>query len=151
MYQPSRDAIRLELDAAGAYDAAIATADGFGASDSVRRVLAAARDAPARDYVSQHGWVLIAIQNAFFQLLHAAGLEDGLIATVNAGGDADANGCIAGAPLGAVHGADSIPPRWSVTVLGCRTGRGAEYQTADLMDLADALAGAGAVGPNLDR
>ena len=38
--------------------------------------------------------------------------EEGLVWTVNCGGDADTNGAVAGALLGARFGADAIPPRW---------------------------------------
>ena len=32
------------------------------------------------------GWVLIALQNSFYQLLHAPNLEEGVVATVMSGG-----------------------------------------------------------------
>jgi ADP-ribosylglycohydrolase len=57
------------------------------------------------------GWVLIALQNAFWQLLHAATLEEGVIDTISRGGDTDTTAAIAGALLGAVHGRQAIPPR----------------------------------------
>jgi hypothetical protein len=34
-----------------------------------------AADEPPADYVHQQGWVLIAFQNALYQLLHASSLE----------------------------------------------------------------------------
>lgn len=85
------------------------------------------------------GWVKTSFLNAFFQLLHAETCEDGLIATVMAGGDSDTNACIAGALLGAAHGELDIPSRWRETVLACRTDRGATYQNADARELAIAL------------
>jgi len=66
------------------------------------------------------GWVLVALQNAFFQLLHASSLEEGIIATVMRGGDTDTNAAIAGALLGAVHGRDAVPLRWRNAILSCR-------------------------------
>ena len=44
---------------------------------------------------------------------HPLGFEDALVALVNAGGDADTNGALAGAVLGARYGASAIPPRWT--------------------------------------
>jgi len=89
-------------------------------SASVRDALSAASDRPPADFLSQQGWVLIALQNAFYQLLHAPNLEEGLVDTVGRGGDTDTNGCIAGALLGAVHGREAVPPRWQDRILSCR-------------------------------
>ena len=66
------------------------------------------------------GWVLIALQNAFHELLHAPSLEAGVVATVRRGGDTDTNAAIAGALLGAVHGRDAVPAQWRSMVLSCR-------------------------------
>jgi ADP-ribosylglycohydrolase/fructose-1,6-bisphosphatase/inositol monophosphatase family enzyme len=82
-------------------------------------VEAAEREAPA-DYFSRQGWVLVALQNAFFQLLNAASLEDGVVATVRRGGDTDTNAAICSALLGAVHGRAAIPEQWQTMVLSCR-------------------------------
>jgi ADP-ribosyl-[dinitrogen reductase] hydrolase len=56
---------------------------------------------PPADYVRQQGWLLIAFQNALYQLAHARTLEDGVVDTVMRGGDTDTNAAIAGALLGA--------------------------------------------------
>lgn len=64
-------------------------------------------------------WVLVAFQNAFWQLRNSPSLEAGLIDTVARGGDADTNAAICGALLGAVYGIESIPQRWTDSVLGC--------------------------------
>ena len=69
-------------------------------------------NAPPKDYTKHMGWVLIALQNALYQLLHAATLEEGVVDTVMRGGDTDTNGAIARALLGAVHGRGAIPARW---------------------------------------
>ena len=74
-------------------------------------IAAAAHDAPA-DFMANAGWVLVALQNAFYRLLHADTLEQGIVDTVASGGDTDTNAAIAGALLGAVHGRDAIPLRW---------------------------------------
>ncbi|MDF1664005.1 MAG: ADP-ribosylglycohydrolase family protein, partial [Planctomycetota bacterium] len=82
------------------------------------------------------GWVLIALQNAFYQLLNADSFEAGLVETVMAGGDTDTNGCIAGALLGAFYGEDAIPMSWRQTIVNCMTDRGADYQNGDARELA---------------
>ena len=66
------------------------------------------------------GWVLIALQNAFFDLLHATSLEDGVIGSVARGGDTDTNAAIAGALLGAAHGRNAVPLQWRRMILTCR-------------------------------
>lgn len=43
---------------------------------------------------------------------HAPSFEEGLLAVVNEGGDADTNGAVAGSLLGAKYGYDAIPPRY---------------------------------------
>lgn len=91
------------------------------------------------DFHHQMGWALKALQNAFFQLLHAESLEAGIIDTVRQGGDTDTNGCIAGALLGSVHGDVAIPDRWVATLLDCRSPRASEYHCNDLSQLAHNL------------
>lgn len=70
------------------------------------------------------GWVLIAWQNALWQLLHAPNLEEGVVDTVGRGGDTDTNAAICGALLGAVYGLESIPRQWREAVLQCRPAAG---------------------------
>jgi ADP-ribosylglycohydrolase len=149
-------------DACAAFVAAIATAVGTGASaeachaaamaesrqPEVRQALDAARLAPPADFMTQQGWVLIALQNAFYQLLHAATLEEGVIETVMSGGDTDTTAAIAGALLGAVHGRGAIPGRWEEAILACRSEHGnrrtrhprpAEFWPNDAPELAEKL------------
>ena len=78
-----------------------------------------ARAARAADGENQ-GWVLVALQNAFHDLLHAPGVEEGIVASVARGGDTDTNAAIAGALLGAVHGREAVPAAWRSLVLSCR-------------------------------
>jgi ADP-ribosylglycohydrolase len=80
--------------------------------------------APPDDYVSQMGWVLIAFQNALWQLLHAPSLEEGVSDTVMRGGDTDTNAAICGALLGAVHGRGAVPAQWQDCLLNCRPEAG---------------------------
>ncbi len=68
----------------------------------------------------QQGWVLLALQNAFYQASHANSVVSGLANTIAQGGDTDTNACIAGALLGALHGRSSIPPQWLDRILCCR-------------------------------
>ncbi|MDO9693801.1 MAG: ADP-ribosylglycohydrolase family protein [Candidatus Latescibacteria bacterium] len=83
-----------------------------------------AADAPPPDYLHHQGWVLIALRNALWQLLHAPNLEEAVVDTVMRGGDTDTNAAICGALLGAVHGGDSVPSRWVDTILSCRPAAG---------------------------
>ncbi len=117
-------AIREGLDAPAAYDRARAWDRERGASPTVTAALeAAAHAAPA--YERNQGHALIALQNAFYQALHAPLVEEGIVATVMGGGDTDTNAAIAGALLGAIHGARAVPSQWRQTVLTCRPLRGA--------------------------
>jgi ADP-ribosylglycohydrolase len=156
-------------EACAAYVAALAAAIGQGASPeetyraaaaeaahggepAVVEALAAAWSGPPPSYIKRQGWVLVALQNAFHQLLHAPSLEAGVIATVMSGGDTDTNAAIAGALLGAVHGREAVPPRWRRAVLTCRPLREAgakqprpeELWPVDAPVLAEALLALGA-------
>lgn len=70
------------------------------------------------------GWSLVALRNAFHQLLFADDLANGLMDTVAGGGDASLTGAVAGALAGAVHGREAIPWIWRDRVLTCRPMRG---------------------------
>lgn len=137
-------------DAAGAYAAAREEA-ARGGSAEVIGALAAAASAPLGDFLGDSGWALIALQNAFYRLLHTPSLEEGVIATVGEGGDTDTNAAIAGALLGAVHGRDAVPARWRRLVLTCRPipeagalqVRPTEFWPVDALLLAEALLAAG--------
>jgi ADP-ribosylglycohydrolase/fructose-1,6-bisphosphatase/inositol monophosphatase family enzyme len=106
--------------ASGAYEAAVGWARAAPAEPSVLRALEAARGAPPACDGEKQGFVLIALQNAFFELLHAASVEAGVVATVRRGGDTDTNAAIAGALLGAAHGREAVPAQWRSMVLSCR-------------------------------
>lgn len=116
----------------------------------IRGRLEQAETLPPGDYLRQRGWVLTALQNAFFQLLHAESLEEGIVQTVSSGGDTDTNGCIAGALLGAVHGIEAVPIRWREKILSCRPEAGQAhirrprpplYWPTDALQLAEHLVG----------
>jgi len=63
--------------------------------------------------------VIIAFQNALWQLLHAKSLEEGVVDTVMRGGDTDTNAAIAGALMGAVYGREAVPSQWVEKILSC--------------------------------
>jgi ADP-ribosylglycohydrolase len=118
--------------------------------DAVVDLIRRARSEPPGDYITQQGWVVVAFQNALYQMLHAASFEDALIDTVARGGDTDTNAAICGALLGALYGIDAIPKRWVDTVLKCRPEAGAphveqprprEYWPVDALELAAKLVG----------
>ena len=86
----------------------------------VRAALEAAATARPAEFSVRMGWVRIAFQNAFHELLDAGSAEGGICRTVAAGGDTDTNGAIAGALLGAAHGVNALPPRWVDRIVTCR-------------------------------
>jgi ADP-ribosylglycohydrolase len=133
------------------YQAAVQLAEGLDLRPEIGEALSEARGGGPTDYQTYQGWVLIALQNAFHQLLHAQTPEQGLVDTVMAGGDTDTNAAIAGALLGAVHGRSAIPARWTGAVLSCRPLRIAntdhprpmDFWPVDAFELAEALLLAG--------
>jgi len=58
------------------------------------------------------GFVLVTLELAFSAAAHAEDFEEALVEVVNKGGDADTNGAVAGALLGAKLGRKAIPQRW---------------------------------------
>jgi ADP-ribosylglycohydrolase/fructose-1,6-bisphosphatase/inositol monophosphatase family enzyme len=140
--------------AEAAYSAAAAEAAKPGVQRAVRQAVEAARETRPGDYTHQMGWALIALQNAFYQLLHAPTLEEGVVDTVMHGGDTDTNAAIAGALLGAIHGRQGVPGRWIAAVQSCRPlpppnrgrnehPRPEEFWPVDALELAEALVAGG--------
>jgi ADP-ribosylglycohydrolase len=146
----------LCIEACAGYAAAIAAGVAGASREAMREAALAncrgrAREAietarlPA-DFLTQMGWVLIALQNAFFHLKHS-GFESALVETVGRGGDSDTNAAICGALLGAALGRQAIPPRWILPVLACRATveagaprpRPPAYWPDDVLELAEAL------------
>lgn len=110
----------------------------------VRRAMTAGRIEKLPEVDGGHqGWVLYALQIAVHQLFYARSFEEGLVSTVALGGDADTNGAIAGAALGALFGAAAIPERWKTVLLNCKTTRPKYYWCDDLLELADVLVSCG--------
>ncbi len=134
-------------DRSACHAAAVAAA---GECGSIQDALERARTAAPEDFMHHQGWVLTALQNAFFELHHAPSLEEGLVRTVGRGGDTDTNGAIAGALLGAFHGRNALPAQWTTAILSCRPGlptdgafvgrpRPACYRPVDALELAERL------------
>ena len=129
------------------YEAAQRAASKPGFSPSVRECLDRAAVAAPDDFMTHQGWVLIALQNAFFQLLHAESLVAGLSDTVTRGGDTNTNAAIAGALLGAVHGRNAVPSTWRHALCSCRPlpgtptahPRPVEFWPVDVLELAERL------------
>jgi ADP-ribosylglycohydrolase len=113
-------AIRYGDGAEAAYAAALGWARSASARGEVVETLEEARTAAPVCDAESRGWVRIALQNAFHELLHAGSLEEGVVRSVRRGGDTDTNAAIAGALLGAVHGRDAVPPQWRAAILSCR-------------------------------
>ncbi|KAE9549136.1 hypothetical protein FO519_007658 [Halicephalobus sp. NKZ332] len=65
---------------------------------------------------SKIGYLGVAFQGAFYQLLHSTSFEKALEEVIQRGGDTDTNGCIAATLLGAKFGVGAIPQEWIDTV-----------------------------------
>lgn len=89
------------------------------------------------------GYLGIALQNTFYELLHGTSFEQSLVNIISRGGDTDTNGCIAGALLGAIYGYSQIPEDWSQTVLKADPKERIEQypwaKTTDLLEIATRL------------
>jgi ADP-ribosylglycohydrolase len=115
---------------------------------SLANVIELAAKAPPKDYIEHQGWVLIAFQNALWQLLHAPDLESAISDTILRGGDTDTNAAICGALLGAVYGRKGVPRQWEECILNCRPEKGApgvyrprppEYWPTNILEFAGML------------
>ena len=81
-------------------------------SEALIETLNATPDEAARRASEQVGFVLTAFAVAFCAYRHFESFEEGLVWAVNLGGDADTNGAVTGALLGARDGVSAIPERW---------------------------------------
>lgn len=135
------------------YEFTVRWAEEQGIHPDVQETLRAAASKPPADFLHQMGWVRIALQNAFYQLLFAPSLEEGVRDTVRRGGDTDTNAAICGALLGAVYGRSAIPAQWCDRVLTARPLSGLEgvaqprpssFWPTDALILAERLLLAGA-------
>jgi ADP-ribosylglycohydrolase len=144
------DAIESGRSPQELYERALKLAYQMKVESSVQDALENAKHDPPQ-YEHSPGWVLVALQNAFYQLIRANTFEEGVIDTAMRGFDSDTNGAIAGALLGAVHGRESIPFAWRQMVLSCRAHPAPGIQhprpycfwPVDLLNLAEVLLATG--------
>ena len=143
-------AIRDGLSPEALYGSVREHAGNLDVETGLMAVIESAEKEPPREYVFQQGWVLIALQNALWQLLHARDLESGVVDTVMRGGDTDTNAAICGALLGAVYGDRAIPRQWTRALRRCKPDAGnprvahsrpREYWPVDAPALAQRLMG----------
>jgi ADP-ribosyl-[dinitrogen reductase] hydrolase len=83
---------------------------------AVRSVEGASLASLDLDHDNTMGYTLKAMQAGLWALEQEGDAESILISIVNAGGDTDTNGAVAGAMLGAKQGAEAIPSRWIVSL-----------------------------------
>jgi len=118
-------AIKTGAGSNDVYEAIQAWAAEMDVAPSLLATVKRAAEAPPVDYTRHMGWVLIAFQNALWQLLHAPGFEEGVVDTVMRGGDTDTNAAICGALLGAVYGREAVPAQRVEALQNCRPRAGA--------------------------
>ncbi len=117
-------AVRQGCDGQNLYQQILTWAQDLEVHGSILEAVLGAAEAPPADYVRQQGWVLTALRNALWQLLHASNLEEAIVDTVMRGGDTDTNAAICGALLGAVYSRKAVPGRWVQSLLHCRPAAG---------------------------
>jgi len=84
------------------------------------------------------GYLCIALQNTFYELLHGDDFYTSICNIILRGGDTDTNACIAGALLGAYYGLDDIPSKWKIIVSKCNNPRVGVYPEVNQTNI-DAL------------
>lgn len=91
-----------------------------GASEEVAAAIRAVRGAPlealALDRREDMGYTLKAMQVGLWALQQGDDFEAVLVEVVNAGGDTDSNGAVAGAAMGSLAGFTGIPRRWVANI-----------------------------------
>lgn len=112
-------AIRGETDPRALLALAQEYAASVNAHPHVQAALRNAEQGPPAGFAGGQGGVCLALENAFHVLLRSASLEGALVETLGRGGDTRANGILAGALLGAVHGMHAVPARWRECVDTC--------------------------------
>lgn len=108
---------------AGALEAASSTIEDEPGYDGDPRAVLGSGDIrePVRSYPEDRdrwGWTVHTTRLALGSLLRATDFRPGLEEVVRLGGDADTNGAVAGALLGARFGDGGIPPEWLRKVKG---------------------------------
>jgi len=141
-------AVRTGCSPAELYQEILCWTNAIPAKRGLLEAIKGASDGPLSDYIHQQGWVLTALRNALWQLLHAPSLEEGVVDTVSRGGDTDTNAAICGALLGAVYGRSAVPAQWIDRLMTCRPESGRPgvrhprpecYWPVDALELAERL------------
>ena len=70
----------------------------------------------SRDEVNNSGWAVSTLQAALWAFETTSSFEEGMIAAVNLGGDADTIGAVYGQIAGAYYTYDAIPERWLAAI-----------------------------------
>lgn len=142
-------AVNTGIDAQALYEKVLDWAHELNVEASLLEVIQRAAEKPPANYLKNEGWVLIAMQNALWQLMHTFSLERAVIDTVMRGGDTDTNAAICGALIGAVYGRQAVPQRWVETLINCRPTPGVPhverprpecFWPVDALELAEKLA-----------
>ena len=150
-------AVRTGVEPRALHEQIVAWADEMDVEDTLMQAVNDSMEAPPADYLELRGWVLVAFQNALWQLRHAPNLEEGVVNTIMHGGDTDTNAAICGALLGAVWGREAVPARWTECLLNCRPAAGQPhvhqprpecFWPVDTLELAEKLVTAGVAGRN---
>jgi ADP-ribosyl-[dinitrogen reductase] hydrolase len=81
------------------------------------KVVAAASSTREPPAVRGGGYVVDALEAALWALRSTSSFEEGVLAAVNLGDDADTTAAIYGQLAGAVYGLEGIPARWRERVL----------------------------------
>ena len=110
----------------------LAAGRGAGIDTTVLETATSGRSMPEstgwlRENQSGKGHTVLTLQSGLWTAAAQLSFEESLTAVVNAGGDTDTNGALAGAVLGARYGASAIPLRW-------RTYIGQKERLADLAE-----------------
>lgn len=136
--EPPDDALRLVERAEQARETLGDALAPFGINAPIPKAVTKAldvADVTAPEDIGLDGWdmgyTLKAMRVALWCVHRAADFEEALTAVVNAGGDTDTNGAVAGAVLGARFGFDAIPRRWRDQVTRLRADRVATEVWAD--------------------
>ena len=137
--------IRNKSSAKDTYFAAKGFAIDIDVDKLIMNALIKSKFSKPNTYMINQGWVLIALQNAFYQLLHTKSLEEGIVNTIMEGGDTDTNAAICGALLGSVYGIDNAPRQWIEKITSCEMTRNSlkprpkAFWPTDIFDIATQL------------
>lgn len=91
---------------------------------NIKEAIISSRNIKPQDIPGKSGWVVLALHNAIYRLLHCESSEQAIRESAYMGGDTDTNCAIAGALVGAYYGFDSFPADWISKVENCDTKLG---------------------------